>query len=107
MNVKIYVLLKKVSFFYYCKVFIDLVQYVKYYSVNVVKYFYVIFKYLIVQNLLLLLNCFDNELQSKICIVVKVIIEVYGFRLYFIYMYFLNIYSFIISFLLLVFYIYF
>lgn len=49
MNVKIYVLLKKVSFFYYCKVYFYWFSLVcEIYSVNVVKYFYIIFKYLIV-----------------------------------------------------------
>lgn len=51
MNVKVYALSKKASLSHYCKVSTDLVQYVKHYSVNAVKYFYASFKHLMVQNL--------------------------------------------------------
>lgn len=54
-----------------------------------------------------MLNFSDSDLRSKICTVVKVTIEAHGPRLYFIYMYFSNIYSFITSPLLPAFYIHF
>lgn len=54
-----------------------------------------------------MLNCSDSDLRSKICTVVKVTIEAHGPGLYFIYMYFSNIYSFITSPLLPAFYIHF
>lgn len=54
-----------------------------------------------------MLNCSDSDLRSKICTVVKVTIEAHGPCLYFIYMYFSNIYSFITSPLLPAFYIHF